>query len=262
MKTFAVVSRQDTTSDNLSAHICQVLSKYMTYSADKPDLVFSIGGDGTMLEACHRYAANLDQTSFIGLHTGTLGFYTNYAANECDLMLEDVLTKTPEVTERSLLDVYLNDQLVDIALNEMRVEENRATMVLDVYLKDYFFERFRGNGICICTPAGSTGYNRSLGGSIVCAGLKSMQLSEIAGIHHNQFRSLQSSLVLDDSFTVTLKPQASQHAILGIDRNVYDLKQSDEVKVRVSKRSMKFASYRPIPLSQRLRRSFINDDQW
>ena len=262
MKTFALVSRQDATSEKLAKHIRTVLNEHMQYDANRPDLVISIGGDGTMLEACHRHAASLDHTSFVGLHTGTLGFYTNYAADECDLLLDDILTKTPEQTERSLLDVYLNERWVDIALNEMRVEENRFTMVLDVYLKDYFFERFRGNGICVCTPAGSTGYNRSLGGSIVCAGLKSMQLSEVAGIHHNQFRSLQSSLGLDDSFTVTLIPRASRHAILGIDRDVYEISQGDTVKVSISNRSMKFANYRPIPLSQRLRRSFINDDQW
>ena len=83
-KTFALVSRQDATSEKLAKHIRTVLNEHMQYDANRPDLVISIGGDGTMLEACHRHAASLDHTSFVGLHTGTLGFYTNYAADECD----------------------------------------------------------------------------------------------------------------------------------------------------------------------------------
>lgn len=259
---YAICRRDDTRTDKLANKIMNGLNGVLDYDENNPDLVISVGGDGTMLEAFHRYRNQLDSTCFLGIHTGTLGFYTNYDASECDLMIEDIIKDDLKVKDRSLIEVYLNGQFLDYALNEMRVEENRRTMVMDILLNDAFLERFRGNGICICTPAGSTGYNRSLAGSIVCTSLRSMELSEIAGIHHNQFRSLQSSLVLDERFVVTLAPHQSEHSILGIDRNVYQLNCEDVVEVRVSKKVAHFAYYRPLQLGTRLRRAFINDDQW
>ena len=43
-----------------------------------PDIVVSIGGDGMLLSAFHKYENQLDKVRFIGVHTGHLGFYTDY----------------------------------------------------------------------------------------------------------------------------------------------------------------------------------------
>ena len=71
-----------------------------------------------------------------------------------------------------------------------------------VYINDEYLETFRGNGLCVSTASGSTAYNKSLGGAILYSDVGMMQLSEIAGIHHNAYRSLGSSLVLDKKYTI------------------------------------------------------------
>ena len=43
-----------------------------------PDILITIGGDGTLLSGFHRYAHQLDTIRFIGVHTGHLGFYTDW----------------------------------------------------------------------------------------------------------------------------------------------------------------------------------------
>ena len=41
-----------------------------------------IGGDGTLLYAVQKYLDLLDDVNFVGIHTGTLGFFTDYTEEE------------------------------------------------------------------------------------------------------------------------------------------------------------------------------------
>ena len=43
-----------------------------------------------------------------------------------------------------------------------------------------------------------------------------MQLTEVAGIHHNAYRSLGSSLILDESQTIILVGNHFYHSLIGI----------------------------------------------
>ena len=144
------------------------------------------------------------------------------------------------------------------ALNEVRIENNRRSQVMDVYINDEYFETFRGNGLCVSTPVGSTAYNKSLGGAVIntCTGL--MQLSEIAGIHHNAYRSLGSSLILDQSHTIRFQSQSYQGAILGVDHLVIDLKDKDCICVKMSSKKARFLQYRNVSFTQRLKRAYLN----
>lgn len=258
MERFALVTKEDALSKVLFEKIKQALSEVMIYDEKTPELVISIGGDGTMLDACHRYMHQIDQTYFVGLHTGTLGFYTDYDHTLWKQLVEDIKNGQGRLDRRSLLEIR-NGQQVAYALNEFRLEENHRTMVCDVYLNQEFLECFRGNGLCVSTPSGSTAYNRSLSGSIVASSLKSMQLAEIAGIHHNAYRSLQSALVLDHTTTLTFKPQGGWQTIMGIDREVYPVHDGDVIEVKVAPMCMTFIHFRKVSLCSRLRRAFISE---
>ena len=45
---------------------------------EHPDVVITVGGDGTLLGAFHRYRNQLDSIRFVAIHTGHLGFYTDW----------------------------------------------------------------------------------------------------------------------------------------------------------------------------------------
>lgn len=259
MKSFAIVTKKDELSLNISQEIKKALESFMFYDEKMPELVISIGGDGTMLDACHQYMDCLDETYFVGVHTGTLGFYTDYDHSDWEKLVQDILKGEFKVDESSILEVKTKSKTF-YALNEMRLEENHRTMVCDVYINHEFLECFRGNGLCVSTPSGSTAYNRSLGGSVVAASIPSLQLSEIAGIHHNAYRSLQSSIVLDKNAIITLKPHGGWGMILGIDRwtEPFD-SEYDEIDVSVSEKTVKFARFNHVSLCQRLRRAFISE---
>ena len=66
---------------------------------------------------------------------------------------------------------------------------------MEVEINGEHFERFRGDGLCVSTPSGSTAYNKALGGAIIHPTL-TIQIAEMASINNRVFRTVGSSLVL------------------------------------------------------------------
>lgn len=72
---YNVIERGDDISKELTARFHALAAEQgMQRDEENPDIVLSIGGDGTMLQAFHNYVHRLDHIAFVGLHTGHLGF--------------------------------------------------------------------------------------------------------------------------------------------------------------------------------------------
>lgn len=255
MKRYAIVSKKDDVSHHLAALIKDEL-KELIYDEEHPDIVISVGGDGTMIYSIHRYEHVLNDVSFVGIHTGTLGFFTDYLKDEYKQLVKDILTKEPEIFDRHLLLISYNGEIFH-ALNEMRIENSYRSQVIDMYVNDEHMETFRGNGLCVSTPSGSTALNKSLGGAVINPSLRLMQVTEIAGIHHNAYRSLGSPLILGDEDVVRFETDFSENAVLGIDTDIYELKDHDVIEARLSKRVAHFCDYRHVSFVKRLRKSYL-----
>ena len=256
MKKYTIICKQDEASYAIKQQLKDGLDGTMIYDEEHPELVISVGGDGTMLYCVHCYEKQLDKVAFIGLHTGTLGFLTDYQKDEVEQFIDDIKKGDYHFYNRYLLDIKTNKGEY-LALNELRIENNMRSQVLDVFINGEFFETFRGNGLCVCTASGSTAYNKSLGGAVVCSGVGIMQLSEIAGIHHNAYRSLGSSLILDATHRIHFESQDFRNSVLGIDQHVYDLKDVKYIDVCLSKTCARFVQYKHVSLMERLKRAYL-----
>ncbi len=228
--------------------------------SDHPDLVITIGGDGTMLHAIHTYLEKNQHPKFVGIHTGTLGFFTDYESTELDAFFNDFNQK-PKVNKVRLLeaDIEYNDgrpMRKIFALNEIRVENILQTQLLDVYIDDAFLERFRGNGLCVSGQIGSTAYNRSIQGAIIDDSLEAIQLTEISGIHHKHYRSLNSPLILNAHKEVVLRSDTFEKAMMVYDHLYIDLFNVKKVSIHLSQRVVKFARFRNYSYFARLRNLF------
>lgn len=137
-------------------------------SKKDPDIVISIGGDGMLLSAFHMYEKQLDKVRFVGVHTGHLGFYTDYRDFEVDTLINNLKNDKGEQISYPILKVTITLEDGRVirarALNESTIKRIEKTMVADVVINQVVFERFRGDGILVSTPTGSTAYNKSLGG--------------------------------------------------------------------------------------------------
>ncbi len=258
MKTYAIVSKQDEKSIELSNKMRIELDTFMTYDEAHPELVISVGGDGTMIYSVHKYIHQLDEVSFIGIHSGTLGFLTDYQKDEYLELIEDIRQGEYHIYNRCLLSVKMGD-VSYMALNEVRLENNRRSQVLGVYINGDFLETFRGNGLCVSTASGSTAYNKSLGGAVINSGAGLMQLTEIAGIHHNAYRSLGSPLILDWTHTIHLESQDFDGAILGIDNLVFDLEGEGSIDISLAKQKARFVQYKRVAYIERLKRAYLSE---
>ncbi|WP_040952889.1 NAD(+)/NADH kinase, partial [Gorillibacterium massiliense] len=86
---YAVIDRGDAVSTQLHQRFNQLAqSLNMELDEDKPEIVLSIGGDGTMLQAFHRYEHRLDDISFVGMHTGRLGFFADWIPEELEQLAQ------------------------------------------------------------------------------------------------------------------------------------------------------------------------------
>ena len=234
VKTYAIAVRKDEQSHLLARQLEQRLSAE-NYRPDEkqPDIVFVIGGDGTFLRAVHRYENMLQKTIFYGLHTGTLGFYSDYAGDCFERWLRRFLDGYGEMRTFPVLFIQAGEKRL-LGINEVRIENSLRTQELDISLNGRFFETFRGTGILVASQLGSTAYNRSIGGAIVEEGLNVLQMTEIAGIHHVKYHSLGASLILKPSTIIDLQAKDLSGAVIGADTEVLHLEKETDIQIGYS----------------------------
>lgn len=133
---------------------------------DEPDLVVSLGGDGTMLRAAqHAHAADVP---LLGVNLGTLGYLTEVDPSHEVEAVRRVLAGDFEVQDRMMLSCDV-DGTSFVGLNEVLVERasRRRLVRLGVRVGGESLGDFNADGIIVATPTGSTAYALSAGGPIV-----------------------------------------------------------------------------------------------
>ncbi|MEN1967214.1 NAD kinase [Lentibacillus sp. N15] len=263
---FTIVSKGDERSNRMKATMKQYLTDFdLIYDKEEPELAISIGGDGTLLEAFHRYVHRTDRTAFIGIHTGHLGFYADWVPSEVEKLIIEI-AKTPfQVVEYPLLEVIIRSKSGGteerhLALNEATIKTSDGSVVCDVEIKGEHFETFRGDGLCISTPSGSTAYNKALGGAIIHPALESIQLTEMASINNRVFRTIGSPLILPKHHTCLLKPIVDRSFLITVDHITETYTNVKSIQCRVAKEKVRFARFRPFPFWHRVRESFVKDE--
>ncbi|QEN03759.1 NAD(+)/NADH kinase [Thiospirochaeta perfilievii] len=135
------------------------------------DLVITLGGDGTVLQALRRIHAY--QIPILGINLGTVGFITEIAKGEWREALDKYIDGTLRVSNRTLLDIKVvrkNREIFNtIGVNDGIVTSNniKAIIELKVYFSDIEIGEIHGDGVIISTPTGSTAYSLAAGGPII-----------------------------------------------------------------------------------------------
>ena len=228
---------------------------------EHPDVVITVGGDGTLLGAFHRYRNQLDRIRFVAIHTGHLGFYTDWRNFEVDQLIESFKQDKGERVSYTLLDVNVKFKSGDVvryaALNEATLRKVNGTLLCEVYINGELFENFRGDGLCVATPTGSTGLSKSLGGAVVHPRAEVMQMTEMASINNRVYRTLSSPMIFAKDNVLTLRPESKEGMVMAIDHLTYDANEIEEIQLQISHERISFAAYRHTPFWDRVEDAFI-----
>ncbi len=208
----------------------------LTYQVD---LLIVFGGDGTMLRVARDVAGS--NTPVLGINVGGLGFLTAASSQDLAPALEDVWSGRFVVEPRSLIEATGESQgkaVHQIALNDFVISRGTVPRLieLEVSVDDAVLTRYRGDGLILSSPTGSTAYSLAAGGAIVCPSAEVFALTPICP-HTLSNRSVIVSLNSAVEVKI-LSPRVE--AVLSADGQVQvHLGGGDRVSVRRSQRTVK-----------------------
>jgi NAD+ kinase len=154
--------------------------------SELPELVLSVGGDGTFLETV------LNIRSFgipvAGVNTGRMGFLANIPEDGISRSVDQICKDDFKIIERALLEITqpvgIFGNTPQIALNEITLQKTDPSMItIHAYTDDIFLNTYWADGLIVSTATGSTAYNLSVGGPILSPEDQSIIISPISS--HN-----------------------------------------------------------------------------
>ncbi|MEA2105684.1 MAG: NAD kinase [Bacteroidota bacterium] len=213
---------------NFSPKNIETFKKYFELKSDT-DLLFSIGGDGTILDAITFVRDS--EIPIVGINTGNLGFLASIAKDEIDNALEAIYTKNYTIEERTLLKLESPTTVFHdfpYGLNEIAVQKIDSTMIkVHVYIDGEFLNTYWADGLIISTPTGSTAYSLSVGGPIIIPNSGNFIISPISP-HNLTVRPI----VLPDSSKLQLKLESrAVNYIASIDHRSVVINNTMDLKI-------------------------------
>ena len=247
--------------------VCNVYDQYNrdVTSIDIPEgtqCILVIGGDGTILAAARMLVGNT--IPLLGINLGTLGFLADVnladLSNTLDLLLKDQY----QVENRIMLtaEVYKQGEKAAtyIALNDFNINRFGASRVigLKVGINGSIIDCYRADGVIVCTPTGSTGYNLSAGGPIINPTCKNFVITPICP-HSLTARSIV--LAKEDVVTVEveqIRSNIKEEAIISFDgREGLSIVPGDQVKIYKSQEVTPFIKATEVSFVQILKEKLL-----
>lgn len=224
------------------------------------NIIVAIGGDGTFLQAVRKTQFR-DDCLYIGIATeGHISFYCDFHIDQKDKLVEAFQLEKVEVRRYPTIDVTVDHEVKISCLNECSVRSGIIkTFVLDVFIDDMHFETFRGDGMIIATPTGSTAYNKSVKGAVVDPLIDCFQVSELASLNNNLYRTLGSSFILSGNRKLTLKvvQDGNDYPIIGMDNEALSIRHVNQLDIELGKKKIKTVKLKDNSFWDKVKRTFL-----
>ncbi len=197
------------------------------------DLMFTIGGDGTILRAV-TYIRDLN-IPILGINTGRLGFLATINKNSIRENVELIIEKKFSVQERTLLEVSLQPSIqgfeeLNFALNEMTIARKNTTSMIGVKtsLDGEYLTNYWSDGLIIATPPGSTGYSLSCNGPVISPDSKNLVITPIEP--HNL--NARPMVISDDTKIDLLVDSREKEFLISLDSRIISVPEKTKVSIQ------------------------------
>jgi NAD+ kinase len=212
-------------------------------------IVVAFGGDGTILSTARMVGAR--GTPILGVNLGKLGFLAESSTEDLQRVLTDILEHRYLVEERLVLQATTSALPGSVihAVNDIVVDKSRSSRLIDVetHIDDAFAVTYRGDGLIISTPTGSTGYALSNSGPIVTPVCRVLGITPIAPHTLNG-----RPLIIPESSTIRIIVRAPSDEVLLSADGQSELVATPPLEVVIAR-----AAY-PLRLVKRLDRTYFD----
>ena len=183
----------------------------------QPDIVVTLGGDGTILQAARVLLGQ--GVPVLGINFGKLGYLAGFSMEEFKTHIAAIVAKRMPLTSRLMIrggiyrpcggspdhnNATSQAPLFEhVALNDIVINSGAPFRMIEikVLIDGYHTTTFRGDGLIVSTPSGSTGYNLSANGPLLSPDVAAMVVTPICA-HSLSFRPV----VIADHALVRIEP--------------------------------------------------------
>lgn len=201
------------------------------------DIVFIVGGDGTILRAA-KFAIKYDKP-IIGINAGRLGFLSDIESESLSEIEKLFKTGCP-VEKRTVLEIE-NGENKTLAINDVFVSKSVPGKIAELFVECNGHEvcRYRADGIVLSTPDGSTAYSMSAGGPVLDTNLNAIIMTPVC-----PHSLISCSVVFSPEKIITVGSSlvcGEKELDVVVDgENVFSLKKDEKLTVKCSEKSVKF----------------------
>ncbi len=212
-------------------HDISLIADYDSLRSEKIDLVMTLGGDGTILQAT-TLIRDLG-IPILGVNLGRLGFLASVEQKYIAHSIEQVLQNQYHIEERSMIYLESSPQLfggATFALNDFTLHKRDTSSMITIhaYINGDYLNSYWADGLIVSTPTGSTGYSLSCGGPIVFPNSGNFIITPVAP-HNLNVRPL----VISDSSVISFEIEGrSENFLCTLDSRFETITSEHQLAVR------------------------------
>lgn len=209
------------------------------------DLIVSIGGDGAVLRASKLAIKN--NKPLVGINAGNLGFLCAISYNEIDTMTNDTFNELiPQ--SRNVLTAKINNKTY-VAVNDVVISKSYSgtTVGISVSTGDVELVSYRGDGLIISTPTGSSAYNLSAGGPLMMPNVSCNVITAVCP----HFFGINSIVISDkEKLHIRINKRDIEHSTIYFD-GINVVNKNEEIVVKTLKKKLIIymkKDFNPVPI--------------
>ena len=204
----------------------------------KSDFLVSLGGDGTLLSLVRRSHGHYKPV--VGINAGNLGFLADVTIDDVELFLEQLISDEYRIDDRMMIEGYL--QRKDgkkepfFAFNDVVITRPVVSKMATIYasIDGERFNTYKGDGLIIATPTGSTAYNLAAGGPVMYPLTQALIMTPV--LAHSL---TQRPLIVPADFTIELTSEEEKMIAVIDGQDDYEMTPDDTLVIMGAQRGAK-----------------------
>lgn len=230
---------------------------------DEPlDLLVVLGGDGTLLNVAREMSRKTPVPIF-GINIGNLGFLSSTEISEIDEAIEKLKNEEYDIENRMLLrfEATIGGEFIEEhALNDVVVARGTLSRMVkfQVFVDGKLYSTFKGDGLIVATPTGSTAYSFSAGGPFIYPNLHLISITPICP----HTKSMQTMVLSGDSKIEIIPENGEEDIYLTVDgQKATKVEQRTKIRVEKAKRHVQVLLFRDYDYFKLLRTKILNNSK-